>query len=268
MTSNALSGPDRSNVPVVEGVPDAQGAAAGRKVVVVTGASSGIGAATALRLAADGHHVVLGARRLDRLIGLADQIRRSGGTAQAAWLDVTDGDAVRALVDAVVAEHGRLDVLVSNAGVMPLSRLDALLVHQWRQMVDVNVFGLLHGIAAALPHFTRQASGHFVTVASVGAHQVSPTAAVYCGTKYAAWAITEGLRQELDPGIRVTTISPGVVDSELADSITDPLARAVMRTYRRSALPAEAVAAAISYALAQAPGVDVSEIVVQPTAQR
>jgi NADP-dependent 3-hydroxy acid dehydrogenase YdfG len=239
-----------------------------QKVVVLTGASSGIGAATALRLAAEGHHVVLAARREDRLAELVERIVAAGGSAEAHAVDVTSAADVRTLLEDVVAAHGRVDVLVNNAGVMPLSRLDALHLAEWDQMIDVNVRGLLHGIAAALPHFQRQGSGHFVTVASVGAHAVSPTAAVYCGTKYAAWAITEGLRQELDPGIKVTTVSPGVVESELAESITDPAAAELMRTYRRTTLPADTIAAAISYALAQPEGVDVTELVVQPTAQR
>jgi len=135
-------------------------------------------------------------------------------------------------------------------------------------MIDVNVRGLLHGIAAALPHFQRQGTGHFVTVASVGAHEVSPTAAVYCATKYAAWAITEGLRQELDPGIRVTTVTPGVVESELADSISDPVAREQMRVYRADSIPADAIARAVSYAIGEPAGVDVNEIIVRPAAQR
>jgi NADP-dependent 3-hydroxy acid dehydrogenase YdfG len=151
---------------------------------------------------------------------------------------------------------------------MPLSRLDSLLVDEWDRMIDVNVRGLLHGIAAALPVFAAQGSGHFVTVASVGAHEVVPTAAVYCGTKYAARAITEGLRQESDPFIRVTTISPGVVTSELADTITEPGAAEAMRAFRAHAIGPDAVAGAVSYALAQPPDVDVNEIVVRPTRQR
>lgn len=135
-------------------------------------------------------------------------------------------------------------------------------------MIDVNIKGLLNGIAAALPLFQRQGSGHFVTIASIGAHQVSPTAAVYCATKYAAWAITEGLRLEVDPCIRVTTISPGVVESELADSITEPVARELMRTYRARSISPDAISAAISYAIGQPVGVDVNEIVIRPTAQR
>jgi NADP-dependent 3-hydroxy acid dehydrogenase YdfG len=238
------------------------------KITLVTGASSGIGAAVARRLAGDGHHVAAAARRADRLAELAARAADGPGTVSPAAVDVTDRAAVAELVDAVVAEHGRLDVLVNNAGVMPLSRLDALLVDEWDRMIDVNVRGLLHGIAAALPHFERQGRGHVVTVASVGAHQVSPTAAVYCATKYAAWAITEGLRLEAPPGIRVTTVSPGVVETELADSITDPVGREVMRAYRAHSIPPEAVADAVAYAVGQPDGVDVNEIVVRPVQQR
>jgi NADP-dependent 3-hydroxy acid dehydrogenase YdfG len=238
------------------------------KVTLITGASSGIGQATALRLAAEGHHVVIGARREDRLDELAGKIRAEGGAVDACRLDVTDRADVAAFVDGAVERHGRVDVLVNNAGVMPLSRLDSLHVHEWDQMVDVNVRGLLHGIAAALPHFQRQGGGHFVTVASIGAHEVVPTGAVYCATKYAAWAITEGLRLEVDPSIRVTTVSPGVVSSELADTITEPGAREMMRTYRAAAIAPEAIAGAISYALAQPSDVDVNELVIRPARQR
>lgn len=238
------------------------------KVAVVTGASSGIGQATALRLAREGHHVVIGARREDRLAAIASTIRDAGGSVDVCRLDVTDGAEVAAVVDTVVRERGRIDVMINNAGVMPLSRLDSLLVKEWDQMIDVNIRGLLHGIAAALPHFQRQGSGHFVTVASIGAHQVSPTAAVYCGTKYAAWAITEGLRLEVDPSIRVTTISPGVVESELAESITEPGAKEVMRTYRAASIPGDSIAGAISYAISQPDDVDVNEIIIRPTRQR
>ncbi len=239
-----------------------------RKVVLVTGASSGIGRATAVRLAAGGHHVVLGARRKDRLDAVAEEIRAAGGGVDAWALDVTDRDDMTSFVERTVQEHGRVDVLVANAGVMPLSRLDALLVDEWDRMVDVNVKGLLHGLAAVLPPFHRQGVGHVVTVASIGAHQVSPTSAVYSGTKYAAWAITEGLRQESDPGIRVTTISPGVVESELAESITDPDTQELMRTYRADTISPDAVAGAIAYAVGQPADVDVNEIIIRPTRQR
>ncbi|MEU8354898.1 SDR family oxidoreductase [Nonomuraea sp. NPDC048882] len=238
------------------------------KVVLITGASSGIGEATALRLAADGHRVVLGARREDRLATIAKAIEAAGGEADVRRLDVTDRRDVAAFADAAAERHGRIDVIVNNAGVMPLSRLDALLVEEWDRMIDVNVRGLLYGIAATLPHFQRQGEGHFVTVASVGAHEVVPTGAVYCGTKYAAWAITEGLRQELDPGIRVTTLSPGVVESELADSITDPLAQGAMRDFRKDTIPPSSMADAIAYAIGQPADVDVNELVIRPARQR
>jgi NADP-dependent 3-hydroxy acid dehydrogenase YdfG len=238
------------------------------KVVAVTGASSGIGEAAALRLAADGHHVVLGARREDRLTSVAEKIRAAGGSADVRRLDVTDRHDTTAFVDAAVNAHGRIDVVVNNAGVMPLSPLNALLVDDWDRMIDVNVRGLLHGIAAALPHFQRQGSGHFVTVASIAAHAVSPTAAVYSATKHAAWAISEGLRQEADPSIRVTTISPGVVESELADTITDPATQVRIAAYRANTIPAGAIADAIAYAIAQPADVDVNEIVIRPARQR
>jgi NADP-dependent 3-hydroxy acid dehydrogenase YdfG len=238
------------------------------KIVLITGASSGIGEATAVRLAQEGHHVVLGARREERLAEVAAKIRADGGSVDTQRLDVTDRSEVAAFVDSAVDRHGRVDVLVNNAGVMPLSRLDSLLVAEWDRMIDVNVRGLLHGIAAALPHFQRLGGGHFVTVASIGAHQVVPTGAVYCATKYAAWAITEGLRLEVEPSIRVTTVSPGVVESELAGSITEAGAREMMRTYRAESIPPEAIADAISYALAQPSDVDVNELVIRPARQR
>jgi NADP-dependent 3-hydroxy acid dehydrogenase YdfG len=238
------------------------------KVVVITGASSGIGQATALRLGSEGYRVVLAARRTDRLDETAAKITADGGTAIARAVDVTDRDDVAALVDGVVGEFGAVDVFVNNAGVMPLSRLDALLVDEWNQMIDVNIMGLLHGIAAMLPRFKAQGGGHFVTVASIGAHEVVATGAVYCASKYAAWAITEGLRQESDPSIRVTTISPGVVESELADTISDPTAQEAMRSYRAVSIPADSIAVAISYAIGQPDDVDVNEIIVRPAGQR
>ncbi|MFI9838172.1 SDR family oxidoreductase [Nonomuraea sp. NPDC051941] len=238
------------------------------KIVLVTGASSGIGQATAVRLAREGHHLVIGARREDRLAAVAESIRNEGGSVEVRRLDVTDPADVTRFVDTAAKQHGRMDVIVNNAGVMPLSRLDSLLVDEWERMIDVNVRGLLHGIAAALPHFQRQGGGHFVTVASIGAHQVVPTAAVYCATKYAAWAITEGLRQELDPSIRVTTVSPGVVESELADTITEPGAQEAMRVYRAASIPPEAIADAIAYAIGQPVEVDVNEMIIRPARQR
>ncbi|MGV0744092.1 SDR family oxidoreductase [Mycolicibacterium sp. XJ870] len=235
------------------------------KIVLITGVTSGIGAAVATRLAAEGHHVIGGARRENRLAELAELV---GDNLRVRRLDVTDRADVASFVDWAVSLHGRIDVIVNNAGVMPLSRFDALLVDEWDAMIDVNIRGLLNGIAAALPQFQKQGSGHFITVASIGAHQVVPTGAVYCATKYAAWAITEGLRLELDPAIRVTTVSPGVVESELAHTITDPAAAEVMRTYRADAIPADAIARAVSYAIGEPADVDVNEIIVRPARQR
>ncbi|MCX4717645.1 SDR family oxidoreductase [Streptomyces virginiae] len=236
------------------------------KVVAITGASSGIGEATARRLAADGHRLFLGARRTDRLDALGREIDEAGGTAAFRRLDVTDAADVRAFVAAARDRYGRVDVLVNNAGVMPLSPLDALKVDEWDRMIDVNVRGVLHGIAAALPLMRAQGGGHFVNVASVGAYEVSPTAAVYCATKYAVRAISEGLRQESDGTVRVTLVSPGVTESELAEGISDPAAREAMKAYRAVALPASAIAGAIAYAVAQPAEVDVNEIVVRPAA--
>jgi NADP-dependent 3-hydroxy acid dehydrogenase YdfG len=235
-------------------------------VVAVTGASSGIGEATARRLAADGHRLFLGARRTDRLDALAEEITTAGGTAAFQRLDVTDAADVRAFVSAARERYGRLDVVVNNAGVMPLSPLEALKTDEWDRMIDVNVRGVLHGIAAALPVMRAQGGGHFVNIASVGAYEVSPTAAVYCATKFAVRAISEGLRQESAGEVRVTLVSPGVTESELADGISDPAAREAMKSYRAVALPASAIADAIAYAVAQPAQVDVNEIVVRPAA--
>ncbi|BBZ01290.1 oxidoreductase [Mycolicibacterium chitae] len=239
------------------------------KIVLITGASSGIGAATAAHLARAGHHVIAGARREDRLRDLVESTDATvGGSLSVRRLDVTDRADVASFVDDAVANHGQVDVLINNAGVMPLSRLDALLVEQWDAMIDVNVRGLLNGIAATLPHFQGRGRGHFVTVASIGAHQVVPTGAVYCATKHAAWAITEGLRLELDPAIRVTTVSPGVVESELADTITDADAAAAMSIYRAHAIGPEAIARAVAYAIGEPDDVDVNELILRPTRQR
>lgn len=236
------------------------------KVVVITGASSGIGEATARLLAEKGAHVVLGARRTERLAELCKELVAAGGSAHYQAVDVTDRANVQAFVDYAVNEFGRVDVIVNNAGVMPLSRLDALKVSEWDQMIDVNIRGVLHGIAAGLPFMQKQQSGQFINIASIGAYAVSPTAAVYCATKYAVRAISEGLRQEAGADIRVTVISPGVTESELADSISDEGGRAEMREFRKIAIPALAIARAIAYAVEQPADVDVSELIVRPTA--
>ncbi|MCX2732603.1 SDR family oxidoreductase [Saccharopolyspora sp. NFXS83] len=236
------------------------------KVVAVTGASSGIGEATARRLAADGHHVFLGARRTDRLDALSGEITAAGGTAAFQRLDVTDAAEVRAFMSAARDHYGRVDVVVNNAGVMPLSPLHELKFDEWDRMIDVNVRGVLHGIAAALPIMREQGGGQFVNVASVGAYEVVPTSAVYSATKFAVRAVSEGLRQESPGDIKVTVVSPGVTESELADSLSDPRAREAMKAYRSVALPAEAIADAIAFAITRPAEVDVNEIVVRPAA--
>lgn len=237
-----------------------------QKVVLITGASSGIGEATALHLAARGMRLVLGARRTERLDVLASRIQAAGGSAAAARLDVTRLDDMQAFVDFALHLHGRVDVIINNAGVMPLSKLEALKVNEWNQMIDVNVRGVLHGIAAALPVMQRQGAGQVINMASIGAYTVSPTAAVYCATKFAVAAISEGLRQEVGGDIRVTVVSPGVVESELAESISDPAGREEMRSFRSIAIKPDAVARAIAFAIEQPAEVDVSEIIVRPTA--
>lgn len=238
------------------------------KVVLVTGGSSGLGAATAEHLAAAGHRVVVGARRLDRLHDVVSRIREADGSAEAVRLDVTDPISMQQAVSHAVESFGRLDVLINNAGVMPLSALSQGRLEEWDRMIDVNIRGVLHGIAAARPVMADQGSGHIITVTSTGAHEVVPLGAVYCATKQAAWAISEGLRIESPPSLRVTTIAPGVTDSELADSITDPTARAAMQEYRADTLPASSIAEAIAYAVDAHPSVDVSEIIVRPATQR
>jgi NADP-dependent 3-hydroxy acid dehydrogenase YdfG len=237
------------------------------KVVVITGASSGIGETTARLLASQGAHIVIGARRLERLEALASDIRAEGGSVEYQQLDVTDLHQMKAIVLMAQSRFGRLDVVVNNAGVMPLSPLEALKIDEWNRMIDVNIRGVLHGIAAGLPIMREQGFGQFVNVASIGAYEVSPTAAIYCATKYAVRAITEGLRQEVGSKIRVTLVSPGVTESELADSITDEGARQLMKEYRRIALPSSAIARSIAYAIEQPEGVDVNELVIRPASQ-
>jgi len=235
------------------------------KVVLITGASSGIGEATARLLAAQGHRVYVGARRTDRLETLVQEIRANGGTAAFRALDVTSAEDMRDFVRGAEAAYGQVDVIVNNAGVMPLSPLNSLKVDEWDRMIDVNIRGVLHGIAAVLPGMERQGHGQVINVSSIGGLAVSPTAAVYCATKFAVRAISDGLRQETNK-IRVTVVCPGVVESELADTITDDTARVAMQSFRRVALHPDAIARAIAYAIEQPDDVDVSEVVVRPTA--
>ncbi len=235
------------------------------KVIIITGASSGIGEATARLLAQEGAHVVLGARRTDNLKAIANDIIREGGSADYRRLDVTNKEEMNEFVTYVNSRYGQVDVLINNAGVMPLSKLAALKTDEWNQMVDVNIRGVLHGIAAGLPIMNKQKFGHFINVSSIGAHEVSPTAAVYCATKFAVRALSEGLRMETGPNIRVTNIAPGVTESELAESISDEEAKQVMKEYRRISLPSNAIAQSILYAIKQPENVDVNEIIVRPT---
>ena len=238
------------------------------KTVLITGASSGIGEATARHLAGLGHQVVLGARRTERILAIAKEITEAGGKATAHTLDVTDAASVNAFVAGAVREFGRVDVLVNNAGVMLLSFMAELRVDDWREMVDVNLRGVLNGIAAALPIMNEQHSGHIINIASVSAYRVDPTAAVYCATKFAVRALSEGLRQE-SKEIRVTVISPGLTRTELVDRIKSPDARAFARNMvEETSIPAAAIAEAIGFAISQPENIDVNELIVRPTAQQ
>jgi NADP-dependent 3-hydroxy acid dehydrogenase YdfG len=235
------------------------------KVVLITGASSGIGAGIARELAAAGAKLVLGARRMDRLEALADELRLAGADVVAHPLNVTHRESVADFVEAGRKAFGQVDVIVNNAGIMPLSLMSSLKVAEWDRMIDVNVKGVLYGVAAVLPEMINRKSGQIINIASIGALAVSPTAAVYCATKFAVRAISDGLRQE-HKDIRVTCIHPGVVESELADTITDPAAAELMKTYRAIALKPDAIGRAVRFAIEQPDGVDVNEIVVRPTA--
>jgi NADP-dependent 3-hydroxy acid dehydrogenase YdfG len=235
------------------------------KVIAITGASSGIGEATARHLVRQGHRVVLGARRIERLQALAEELAGEPGRVAYRALDVTRFDQMQAFADVAESTFGPVDVIVNNAGVMPLSPLNALKLGEWNRMIDVNVRGVLHGIAAVLPGMEARRRGHVINVSSIGGHAVSPTAAVYCATKYAVRAISDGLRQETDC-IRVTVVSPGVVESELADTISDEATRDLVKAYRRIAIQPDAIARAIGYAIEQPDDVDVNELIVRPTA--
>ncbi|MFG1402463.1 SDR family oxidoreductase [Xanthobacter sediminis] len=237
------------------------------KVVVITGASSGLGAATARHLAAEGARLVLGARRLDRLQALAGELGLPAAAAVAT--DVTDSAQVKHLVDTAVALHGRLDVILNNAGLMPHSPLERGKIEDWERMIDVNLKGVLYGIAAALPHMTAQKRGHIINVSSVAGHKVRPGSAVYAATKAAVRMLSEGLRQEVKPyNIRTTVISPGAVRSELPQSVTEPdVAKGIRNFYEAVAIPAESFARMVAFAIGQPDEVDVNEILFRPTAQ-
>ncbi len=239
------------------------------KVVVITGASSGLGEATARLLSAEGASVVLGARRRDRIEALAGALSHGGGKALAVATDVTQRDQVQKLVDAAAQSYGRIDVMINNAGLMPQSLLERLKIDEWERMIDVNIKGVLYGIAAALPHMKRQKAGHFINVSSVAGHRVGPGTAVYAATKYAVRALSEGLRQEVKPyNIRTTVISPGAVATELPNSVSDPAAGARIRAfYAEVAVPADSFARAVAFAISQPEDVDINEILYRPTKQ-
>lgn len=239
------------------------------KVVVITGASSGLGEATARLLSTHGASVVLGARRADRLRSLAAELTAGGGKALAVTTDVTCREQVQKLVDTAVAAFGRIDVMINNAGLMPQSPLERLRVDEWDRMIDVNLKGVLYGIAAALPHMQRQKAGHIINVSSVAGHKVGLGFTVYAATKHAIRALTEGLRQEVKPyHLRTTVISPGAVATELPDSVTDPeMAERIHKFYKEVAIPAESFAQAVAFAISQPENVDINEILFRPTRQ-
>jgi len=234
------------------------------KVVVITGASSGIGEAIARELSRAGAKVMLGARRRSKIDAVVADIRQAGGIAEGRDVDVTDRHAVHALVHAALATWGRVDVLINNAGVMPLSPLSAGKLDEWEQMVDVNIKGVLWGIGAMLPIMEQQGSGQIINIASIGALQVVPTAAVYCATKFAVRAISDGLRQESDR-IRVTCLNPGVVESELAATITHAPTREAMDAYRAIALKPHDIAVAVRHVIEAPDSVDTTEVTIRPT---
>ena len=236
------------------------------KVVVITGASSGLGEATARYLAARGAKLALGARRLDRLKALAGELSLAPGAV--VQTDVTDREQVRRLVDGAAKIHGRIDVIVNNAGLMPHSPLERGKVEDWERMIDVNIKGVLYGIAAALPHMKAQKGGHIINVSSVAGHKVRAGAAVYAATKAAVRVLSEGLRQEVKPyNIRTTIISPGAVLSELPDSITEPDIAANVRANYGIAISAESFARVVAFAMSQPEDVDINEILFRPTKQ-
>ncbi|OHC27362.1 MAG: oxidoreductase [Pseudomonadales bacterium RIFCSPHIGHO2_02_FULL_60_43] len=238
------------------------------KVVIITGASSGLGEATARHLAEKGACVVLAARRKDKLDALVAELVAAGGKAVAYQTDVTSQDDVKALIQGAIDTFGRLDVLVNNAGLMAIAPLSEGRVDEWDRMIDINIKGLLYGVAAALPVFQQQNSGHFINIASVAGLKVfSPGGTVYSGTKFAVRAISEGLRHEVGGRIRTTTIEPGAVDSELKFGSSHQASRDFVVDFYQQAIPADSVARAIAFAIEQPADVDINEIVLRPTVQ-
>jgi len=239
------------------------------KVVVITGASSGIGESTAKLLARHGAKVVLGARRKDRLDAAVKEISAAGGNAISVAADVTKRAEVEALVRTAIDGFGHVDVIVNNAGIMPLGPIEALKVEEWDRQIDVNIKGVLYGVAAVLPHMQKQKSGHIINLASVfGIKVFAPGGTVYCATKSAMRALTEGLRIELhSQNIRCTMVSPGAVATELPESSSEEATRANLREFYKMAIPANSIASAIAYAIEQPADVEIDEIVIRPTAQ-
>jgi NADP-dependent 3-hydroxy acid dehydrogenase YdfG len=239
------------------------------KVIVITGASSGNGEATARFLSAQGASVVLGARRVERLQSLAGELIRNGGKALVMPTDVTQADQVKRLVDAAVQTYGRVDVLVNNAGLMPHSPLERLKIDDWNRTIDVNIKGVLYGIAAALPHMKQQKSGHIINVSSIAGHKDRAGSAVYAATKSAVLVISEGLRLEVKPyNMRTTVISPGALATELPNSVTEPdIAQTIRDFVHEIAIPADSFARAVAFAISQPEEMDVNEIIFRPTRQ-
>ncbi len=239
------------------------------KVVIITGASSGLGEAAARHLSSLGATVVLGARRVDRIEALAKELTDHGGRALAMATDVTRYLEVQRLADIAIQNYGRIDVLINNAGLMPQSPLERRKIDDWNRTIDVNIKGVLYGIAAVLPTMQKQKSGHIINVSSVAGHKVRTGGAVYAATKHAVRVISEGLRQEVKPyDIRTTVISPGAVDTELTDSITEPdVAQNIKTFYAQVAISADSFARAVAFAISQPPEVDINEILYRPTRQ-
>lgn len=237
------------------------------KVVIITGASSGLGEATARRLAKNGAKLMLAARREERLQGLVAEINNNGGTAKYQVTDVTDRSQVEALAQATKDAYGQIDVLVNNAGLMPLSPLAETKIDEWEQMVDVNIKGVLYNIAAVMPVMLQQESGHIINLSSVAGHKVFPGGTVYCATKFAVKAISEGIRAESDGKIRSTNISPGAVDTELTNTISDQESAKMAEELYGIAIDPDVIARAITYAIEQPGDVDVNEMIIRPTKQ-
>lgn len=239
------------------------------KVIVITGASSGLGEAASRHLAKEGAILVLAARRKERIDGLAKEINENGGKASAKQTDVTQAEQLKDLVDFTIDTYGRIDVIINNAGLMPLSPLDRLKLDEWNQMIDVNIKGVLYGIAAALPYMQKQKSGHIINLSSVAGHKVWEGSAVYSATKFAVRALSEGLRQEMTPyNIRVTVVSPGAVATELLNSISESdIAEAVKADVNKISVSPDAFARVVAFAISQPEDVDVNEVLFRPVKQ-